>query len=115
MDTLRCTVTSKNFDVTPEMVRKLGEAVQVTAQEVVKAAQRRCPAIAPKTSTGHLRNSIHITEDSAGLKAEVVASADYAMYVELGTVKMEAQPFLTPGLQDCEVFFNEACKQALES
>lgn len=58
---------------------------------VVADAQRRAPF-----RTGRLRRSIgsRRTADSVIIEA----TADYAAYVELGTSKMAAQPFLRPAL-----------------
>ena len=47
--------------------------------------------------TGFLRSSI--TMSSAGNTATVTAAAGYALFVELGTHKMAAQPYLIPGLE----------------
>lgn len=51
--------------------------------------------------TGNLRNSIHGSVE-AGTSKEVVGkvatSTDYAPYVEFGTSRMGAQPFLWPAL-----------------
>ena len=51
--------------------------------------------------TGSLRRSIH-TEDSSNATsatATVGSSLEYAPYIELGTSKMSAQPFLQPSLE----------------
>jgi len=64
--------------------------------------------------TGHLRSSIYakITE----WVAEIGAEATYALFVELGTRYMQAQPFLYPTIQEylpqLEVIICEAIDQA---
>lgn len=44
--------------------------------------------------TGELRSSIRVDDTTA----EVVADAEHAGYVELGTSRMAAQPYLRPAL-----------------
>ncbi len=61
------------------------------AQIVAEAARGACPV-----DTGRLRASIEVSAD--GNSASVTAGAPYAAYVEFGTWKMAAQPFLTPAL-----------------
>lgn len=54
--------------------------------------------------TGNLKKKIHLLIKDSGLTAEVKPEAEYSAYVELGTRKMEAQPYLKPA-------FNEQIKQ----
>lgn len=46
--------------------------------------------------TGKLKGSIGLEITDGGMTAEVEPSAEYAAYVELGTRKMSAQPYLKP-------------------
>lgn len=59
--------------------------------QIVSAAQRIVPV-----DTGELHDSIHSEVSSEGMF--VVADTDYAAYVEQGTSKMAAQPYLRPAL-----------------
>ena len=56
-------------------------------------AKDLCPV-----DTGNLRNSITHTSD--GKAAYIGTNVTYGKYVELGTVKMAAQPFLRPAAAD---------------
>lgn len=47
--------------------------------------------------TGTLRDSIHVEDQNIAL-VSVVAGAPYAAYVELGTRKMAAEPYMMPAL-----------------
>ena len=47
--------------------------------------------------TGNLRSSISAGPASAN-GVTVIAEAEYAAYVELGTSKMSAQPYMRPGI-----------------
>lgn len=64
---------------------------RAAGEAVADEARTLCPV-----DTGNLRDSIAVSADSGG--AEVSADADYAAYVEFGTWKMAAQPFLVPAL-----------------
>ena len=67
-------------------------AVFVAAGEAVAdEARAMCPV-----DTGNLQSSIAVSAGSDG--AEISANTDYAAYVEFGTWKMAAQPFLVPAL-----------------
>ena len=56
-------------------------------------AKDLCPV-----DTGNLRNSITHTSD--GKAAYIGTNVTYGKYVELGTVKMAAQPYLRPAAAD---------------
>ena len=62
--------------------------------------------------TGALRNSItgQITGDTEG---QVTTGVDYAVYVEMGTVKMPARPFMHPAADAVRPSFEAAIKQAI--
>jgi HK97 gp10 family phage protein len=64
---------------------------------VERGAKRLCPV-----DTGRLRASIthSLERDSQGLVAKVGTNVDYAGYVELGTSRAPAQPFLRPALAE---------------
>lgn len=62
--------------------------------QVEGAAKRLCPV-----DTGRLRSSIsHELALDSGLVGRVGTNVEYAPFVELGTYKMAAQPFLRPAL-----------------
>ncbi|HKU53714.1 MAG TPA: HK97-gp10 family putative phage morphogenesis protein, partial [Nitrospira sp.] len=68
---------------------KLGVNVQ-------SSAKTKCPV-----DTGRLRSSIQTTpprETSTGLAVRIGSNVNYARFVELGTRRMRAQPFLRPAL-----------------
>lgn len=71
--------------------RKLVRLVNQTAAEVLAEAQQLAPS-----KTGALRNSGHLENDGGDERQKVVFDAPYARFVEFGTSKMAAQPFLRP-------------------
>lgn len=63
---------------------------------VVNGARLRCPV-----DTGRLRASIissGLQHDSRGAYVEVGTNVNYAAYVEFGTMRAAAQPYLRPAL-----------------
>lgn len=59
-------------------------------------AKDLCPV-----DTGNLRNSIsHVVDTEKADAAYIGTNVEYAPYVELGTAKQKAQPFLKPAAAD---------------
>lgn len=79
------------LDALAERAENIGGALAKGAEVVAEAARASCPV-----DTGALRASISASAD--GSSASVTAGAPYAAYVEFGTCKMAAQPFLVPAL-----------------
>jgi phage gpG-like protein len=59
------------------------------------------PGEPPHLRTGRLRTSIswRLGADEAGLYADIGSNVEYAGYLELGTDRMAARPFLRPALK----------------
>ena len=66
-----------------------------TAQEALKTAQQLVPV-----RTGALRNSLQYHPIANG--AEILARRPYAIYLEYGTHRMSARPFLLPALRESD-------------
>ena len=86
---------------------RVEQAVAKTALAVVADAQASAPV-----DTGALRGSI--SADIRGAEAVVGPTVHYGGYVELGTSKMRAQPYLFPAADKHERPFAEACADAAE-
>jgi HK97 gp10 family phage protein len=67
------------------------KAIADVVAEIVAKARENAPVL-----SGALRDSIH-AEDG-----QVVADSDHALFVELGTSKMAAQPFLSPAVKEVQ-------------
>ena len=63
--------------------------------------------------TGRLRNAI--THDSTDDTAYIGCNVEYAPYVELGTSKMKARPFLDNGIRNYQSQYAEILKKNLEN
>jgi HK97 gp10 family phage protein len=85
------------WSIIPEVIAAVEanavEAVAQTAEDIAASAREQAPV-----QTGHLRSTIE--GFSSGKEGEVVAGAEYAAYVEYGTYKMAAQPFLFPAVAE---------------
>lgn len=105
---------SEQFKQVDEIVRRILE------EEIYRAAlqtQNKARQIAP-IDTGNLRRSIQATgwEDvEKDLIYHVQAKAEYAGYVEYGTKKMSARPFLEPSANEALEDFIRRVKQRTDS
>lgn len=75
-----------------------GRAAQAAADEVLKVALQRVPV-----RTGRLKRSIRRWR--VGTVWHVGTDVEYAPYVEFGTRRMRAQPFLGPALESARRLF----------
>jgi HK97 gp10 family phage protein len=78
--------------------------VAKAAMDIQAHAQGRAPV-----DTGTLKNSIQAVRVGAA-HWRVVVGADYGVYVEYGTYRMAAQPYLRPAVQTVRPLFLAALK-----
>lgn len=69
---------------------RIDEIVQNGAQEMAEDAQEYAPV-----DTGFLQDNVEAIKLDE-MKARVQANANYAVFVELGTIQHQAQPFMRP-------------------
>jgi HK97 gp10 family phage protein len=102
-------------DIDPEAVRAIRRAVKRAAAETAEWAKEDAKGWVP-VDTGKLRASIDAGafEDGDLIGFKVEATEHYAAYVELGTSKMPAQPFLQPAADGRRADFLRAVKAAIE-
>lgn len=86
------------FNRIPELMARV-EAVsraapKRVADRIATDARSRAPV-----DTGALRSSIESVSVEAGKSAEVQVGVEYGAYVEYGTYKMAAQPYLSPAFE----------------
>ena len=89
--TVDVTVRTDHIErVRQQLPREADALVRATAFVVEGEAKRLAPV-----DTGFLRSSIR-TDIVGAMAADVVVGASYGIYVELGTSRSGAQPFLAP-------------------
>lgn len=86
-------------DNTDEVVTALGQAFDRALEKIGLTAERYAANLCP-VDTGRLRNSITSAVDSGEKAAYIGTNVEYAPYVEFGTSRQKAQPFLTPAAQN---------------
>lgn len=77
----------------PEVLAKVEAACVKSLTEAGKLIETRAKLLCP-VDTGNLRKSI--TSEVKDLTAEIGTNVDYAPYVEFGTRRSKAQPYLRP-------------------
>ena len=82
-----------------QMPRKLDRLVQQETEKTAQEALSRAQSLVP-VRTGALRNSLQQSPITNG--AEILARRPYAIYLEYGTRRMSARPFLLPALQESD-------------
>jgi len=82
-------VLAKLAKASQEMKRMVAEELDSTGVEMEGQAREIVPV-----RTGYLRSTIY--HQVSDLTLELGASADYAPFVEFGTSRMSAQPFIRP-------------------
>lgn len=90
------------FIIVFNRIPQLIAAVEANSRSAPKRVADRIAATARTlvpVDTGALRASIESVSVEAGKEADVIVGKEYGIYVELGTYKMAAQPFLYPAVQ----------------
>ena len=83
------------FNHIPKLIATVEATSRSAPKKVADTIAAEARSRAPK-DTGYLAGSISSRSLESGKTAEVFVEADYAAYVEFGTWKMAAQPFLSP-------------------
>lgn len=94
-------------DAFQEQIEQALIAIGLTAETYAK---KECPV-----DTGRLRNSITHEVDMNDKAAVIGSNVEYAAYVELGTSRQKAQPYLRPAAENHTSEYREIVKSALKS
>lgn len=89
-----------------EVKSKIGKAVQKNGAQMHKAAISNAPV-----DTGALKQSI--TLEVSDMTATVQENKHYGIYVELGTRKMAAQPYIKPAFNSVKDTFVSDLRKAV--
>ena len=74
---------------------KVARVVKRNTSQAQKTAMRLA-----RVKTGTMRRSITMSVDVTGLAGYLTAGADYSIYHEFGTRKIEAKPFMRPAARE---------------
>jgi HK97 gp10 family phage protein len=88
------------------------KTVQREVLRATLAVQRRAKQLCP-VDTGRLRNSIAVELEEGGMNGAVGTNVKYAPFVEFGTSRMPAQPYLLPAFEEERAVFIERLKREL--
>ena len=92
------------------------DALEKATKQTALAAQADARDNAP-VDTGNLKQSIS-TEHERSIKAAtstVYTNVEYALYQEMGTVKMAAHPYMMPALNANKSTFEQLARKELET
>ena len=141
--TLRMRITNKpNFDrnlndISKKTLRNLQRAVRISANDVRNEAidsitsnprsggettrynPKRTIRISkegdpPASDTGFLASNIHLVMDGDQLGASVESRAEYSSFLEFGTRKMRARPFMQPALEKGKRKYKQLFRKAVK-
>lgn len=102
-------VNEDNTDkVTEGIDSAIGRALEEIGLLAENYAAKKCPV-----DTGNLRGSITYEVDAAGNAVYIGTNVEYAPYVELGTSRQKAQPFLRPAASEHGAQYRKVLKKAL--
>lgn len=99
-DGLKELLSSTEGDVARDLLKR-GERVETAAKLNATGKEYGDGTRGPRVQTGRLRTSIatELGRDAQGLFIDVGTNVEYAPYLENGTDRMPAYPFLGPALQ----------------
>lgn len=101
-----------NEDNTGQAVDGIESAIGVALEEIGLLAEnyaaKKCPV-----DTGNLRASITHEVDAGDNAVYIGTNVEYAPYVELGTSRQKAQPFLRPAASEHGAQYRRVLEKAL--
>lgn len=98
--------SDKFLDALPEQIEQALTAIGLTAESYAK---RDCPV-----DTGRLRNSITNAVETSEHSVYIGSNVEYAVFVELGTSRMKARPYLKPAATQHNAEYKALAEQALK-
>lgn len=100
-----------------EAPKAAGHLTRAVVRKTAKDVEHTAKLLAP-VDTGNLKSSIGTSDlramgTSGSIEAEVRATANYAVYQELGTSRMAAQPFMGPAADKHSPAFEAAMAEVM--
>ena len=83
----------------PDFIRSLPGRAAKPVSDVATYVVQQAQSYAPIGETGQLHDNISF-QMTGDAEATIICDVPYAEYVEYGTSKMAARPFMTPALED---------------
>lgn len=96
------------LNIDESIIPELRTIVKNNGVQLVQGAQKRSPV-----DTGALRRSIRLSLENGNLKAVVKTNVPYAKFVEYGTIRQKAQPYMRPSLRVQKAKFVRDIKNAI--
>lgn len=123
MANIEVTLTSNKDEILEALGEQLGQAMIAIGmaaesnakQEITKAVYDTPESKSGYVRTGRLRNSISYGVDTDEPAVYIGSNVEYAPYVELGTSKMRARPFLKPAVENYAGEYKDLLEQAMKS
>lgn len=120
MAEIEVTLTSNKDEILDALGEQLGQAmiaIGMTAESNAKQEVNKAVYDTPESPnykrTGRLLNSISYAVDTDEPAVYIGSNVKYAPYVELGTSKMRARPFLKPAAENYGEQYQDLLRQAL--
>ena len=120
---IEVTLTSNKDEILEALGEQLGQAMIAIGmaaesnakQEITKAVYDTPESKSGYVRTGRLRNSISYGVDTDEPAVYIGSNVEYAPYVERGTSKMRARPFLKPAVENYAGEYKGLLEQAMKS
>lgn len=91
--------------------RELKKVIKRSAENIRKGAEQNAW---PRRRSGDMVESIVVRQKFGGARQDVRVGKHYGWFVEHGTSRMQARPFLRPAIQDEEPNFVKAIKTEID-
>ena len=101
-------------DNSEEIIKAKDDAIARALEAIGQQAEGYSKLLAP-VDTGRLRNSITHDVETDEEAVYIGTNVDYAPYVEYGTRKTKAQPFIQPAVQDHSEEYKQMAEMYLKS
>ena len=123
MPDIEITLTSNKDEILNALGEQLGQAAIAIGmaaesnakQEITKSVYDTPESKSGYVRTGRLRNSITYGVDTSEPAVYVGTNVEYGPFVELGTSKMAARPFLKPAVENYGEQYRDLTEQAMKS
>lgn len=99
-------------NVIPKLPAEIHTAVVAEVSKATFSIEAKAKTLVP-VRTGTLRRSIHSIFEAGGLRGIVGPSVEYGKYVEFGTRRRAAKPYMRPAAEAVLPGFVDAVKRAM--